>query len=95
MAKVAIGSASLAYRKGFTCHGGQGRMNPPEHCQALVVSNCGITEILQAIVHDGCPSQLASKLLTGGGGRGNINVNIFVNIRTIVNIEVSWDCYLA
>ena len=31
-----------------------------------MVSNCGITKILQAIVHDGCPSQLASKLLTGG-----------------------------
>ena len=33
-----------------------------------MVSNCGITKILQAIVHDGCPSQLASTLLTGGGG---------------------------
>ena len=32
-----------------------------------MVLNCGITKILQAIVHDGCPSQLASKLLMGGG----------------------------
>ena len=30
-----------------------------------VVSNCGITKILQVTVYDGCPSQLASKLLTG------------------------------
>ena len=33
-----------------------------------MVSNCSITKILKAIVHDRCPSQLASKLLTGGGG---------------------------
>ena len=38
-------------------------MNPLEHRQ---VSNCGFTKILQATVHDGCPSQLASKLLKGG-----------------------------
>ena len=30
-----------------------------------VVSNCGISKILQAIVHDGCPSQLAGKKLRG------------------------------
>ena len=52
-------------------------MNPLEHRQ---VSNCGITKILPGTVHDRCPFQLA-----------NINVNIFVNIRPIVNIVVSWD----
>ena len=31
-----------------------------------MVSNCGISKILQAIVHDGCPSQLAGKKLRGG-----------------------------
>ena len=31
-----------------------------------MVSDCGITKILQAIVYDGCPSQLASKNLRGG-----------------------------
>ena len=31
-----------------------------------MVPNCGIAKILQAIVHDGCPSQLASKKLRGG-----------------------------
>ena len=31
-----------------------------------VVSNCGITKILQAIIHGGCPSQTASKMLRGG-----------------------------
>ena len=31
-----------------------------------VVSDFGITKFLQAIVHDGCPSQLASKNLRGG-----------------------------
>ena len=36
-----------------------------------------------------CPSQLASKKLMGA----NINVNIFVNIRPILNIVVSLDCY--
>ena len=42
-------------------------MNPLEHRQVLyVVPNCGITKILQAIVQDGCPSQLASKKLRGG-----------------------------
>ena len=54
-----------------------------------MVSNCGITKSLQAIVHDGCPSQLASKRCGGT----NIIVNIFVNIRPIVNIVVSLDCY--
>ena len=29
-------------------------MNPLEHRQVIVVSNCGISKILQAIVHDGC-----------------------------------------
>ena len=29
------------------------------------VSNCGISKFLQAIVHDGCPSQLAGKKLRG------------------------------
>ena len=53
-----------------------------------MVSDCGITKILQAIVHDGCPSQLASKNLRGA----NINVNIFVNIRPILNIVISLDC---
>ena len=53
-----------------------------------MVSNCGITKILQAIVNDGCPSQLASKKLRGA----NINLNIFVNIRPILNIVVSLDC---
>ena len=55
-----------------------------------MVSNCGISKILQAIVHDGCPSLLASKKLSGGA---NIIVNIFVNIRPILNIVVSLDCY--
>ena len=54
-----------------------------------MVSNCGISKILQAIVHDGCPSQLAGKKLRGA----NIIVNIFVNIRPICNIVVSLDCY--
>ena len=54
-----------------------------------MVSNCGISKILQAIVHDGCPSQLASK----SRGGTNINVNIFVSIRPILNIVVSLDCY--
>ena len=53
-----------------------------------MVSDCGITKILQAIVHDGCPSQLASKNLRGA----NINVNIFVNIRPILNTVVPFDC---
>ena len=53
-----------------------------------MVSDCGITKILQAIVHDGCLSQLASKNLRGA----NINVNIFVNIRPILNIVISLDC---
>ena len=56
-----------------------------------MVSNCGISKILQAIVHDGCPSQLAGKKLRGGGA--NIIVNIFVNIRPIFNIVVSLDRY--
>ena len=55
-----------------------------------MVSNCGITKIVQAIVHDGCPSQLASKKVERGA---NINVNIFVNIRPILNVVVSLDCY--
>ena len=55
-----------------------------------MVSNCGISKILQAIVHDGCPSQLAGKKLRGGA---NIIVNIFVNIRPIFNIVVSLDYY--
>ena len=38
--------------KGLTCQGG--RMNPLEHIRYWVVSNCGITKILHAIVHDGC-----------------------------------------
>ena len=54
-----------------------------------MVSNCGISKILQAIVHDGCPSQLACKQLRGA----NIIVNIFVNIRPIFNIVISLDCY--
>ena len=54
-----------------------------------MVSNCGISKILQAIVHDGCSSQLAGKKLRGA----NIIVNIFVNIRPIVNVVVSLDCY--
>ena len=54
-----------------------------------MVSNCGISKILQAIVHDGCQSQLGSKKLR----RANINVNIFVSIRQILNIVVSLDCY--
>ena len=33
-----------------------------------------ISKILQAIVHDGCPSQLASKKLRGA----NINVNNYL-----------------
>ena len=37
----------------------------------------------------GRPSQLASKMLRGA----NVNVNIFVNIRPIINIVVSLDCY--
>ena len=43
-------------------------MNPLEHCQVdlLCGSNCGITKILQAIVQDGYPSQLASKMLRVG-----------------------------
>ena len=49
-----------------------------------MVSNCGITNILRVIVHDECPSQLASNNLRGA----NINVNIFVNIRPILNIVV-------
>ena len=66
-------------------------MNPLEHGQPryYVVSNCGISKILHAIVHDGCPSQLASKNLRGA----NINVNIFVSIQPIVNIVVPLDCY--
>ena len=31
-----------------------------------MVSHCGITKIVQAIVHDGGPFQLASKKLRGG-----------------------------
>ena len=54
-----------------------------------MVSNCGISKILQAIVHDGCPSQLAGKKLR----EANIIVNIFVNIRPIFNIVVPLDCY--
>ena len=54
-----------------------------------MVSNCGISKILQAIVHDGCPSQLACKKLRGA----NIIVNIFANIRPIFNIVVSLDRY--
>ena len=54
-----------------------------------VVSNCGISKILQVIVHDGCQSQLASKKLRGA----NIKVNIFVSIQPILNIVVSLDCY--
>ena len=54
-----------------------------------MVSNCGISKIIQAIVHYGCPSQLAGKKLRGA----NIIVNIFVNIRSIFNIVVSLDCY--
>ena len=54
-----------------------------------VVSNGGISKSLHAIVHDGCPSQLASKKKCGT----NINVNIFVSIRPILNIVVSLDCY--
>ena len=54
-----------------------------------MVSNCGISKILQAIVHDGCPSQLGSTKLRGA----NINVNIFVSIRPILNILVSMDSY--
>ena len=50
-----------------------------------MVSNCGITKILQAIVHDGCPSQLASKKLMWA-----IIMNIFVNILPILNIVVSF-----
>ena len=40
--------------KGLTCQGG--RMNPLEYRPVLGAwfSNCGITKILQAIVHDGC-----------------------------------------
>ena len=53
-----------------------------------MVSNCGITKSIQAIVHDGCPSQLAGKKLRGA----NIIVNIFVNIRPIFNIVVSVGC---
>ena len=54
-----------------------------------MVSNCGISKILQTIVHDGCPSQLAIKKMRGA----NINVNIFVNIRPILNVVVSLDCH--
>ena len=54
-----------------------------------MVSNGGITNILHAIVHDGCPSQLASKIVRGA----NINVNIFVNILPILNVVISLDCY--
>ena len=54
-----------------------------------MVSNCGISKILQAIVHDGCPSQLPGKKLRGA----NIIVNIFVNILSIFNIVVSLDYY--
>ena len=39
-----------------------------------MVSNCGITKMLRAIVHDGYPSQLASKMLRGA----NINVNNYL-----------------
>ena len=67
-------------------------MNPLEHRQVL----CGfklwyrcISKILQAIVHDGCPSQLADKKMR----EANIIVNIFVNIQQIFNIVVSLDCY--
>ena len=49
-----------------------------------MVSNYGITKSLQAIVHDECLSQLASKTLKGA----NIIVNIFMNIRPILNIVV-------
>ena len=52
-----------------------------------MVLNCGISKILQAIVHDECRSQLASKKLRGA----NINVNIFVCIRPILNIVVPLD----
>ena len=57
--------------------------------QNYVVSNCGTTKMLRAIVHDGYPSQLASKMLR----RANLNVNIFVNIQPILNIVVSLDCF--
>ena len=43
---------NISYRKGLTCH--SDRMNPLEHRQVLqvyVVSNCGITKILQAYIH--------------------------------------------
>ena len=66
-------------------------MNPLEHWQVICGFKWWYHKLLQAIVHDRCPSQLASKLLTGG----NINVNIFVNIRPIVNSVVAWDCYLT
>ena len=54
-----------------------------------MVSNCGITKSLQAIVHDGCPSLLASNSRRGT----NIIVNIFVNIRPILNTVVLLDYY--
>ena len=54
-----------------------------------MVSNCGISKILQAIVHDGCPSQLTGKKLRVA----NIIVNIFVNIRPMFNIVVPLACY--
>ena len=49
-----------------------------------MVSNCGITKSLQAIVHDACSSQLAIKELRGA----NINVNIVMNSRPILNSVV-------
>ena len=64
-----------------------GRMNHLEHLRYYVVSNCGIITIIQAIVHDGCPSQLASNKLR----RANKIVNIFVNNRPILNMVVSLD----
>ena len=57
-----------------------------------MVSNCGITKILHAIVHGGCPSHTAGNILRGGA---NINVNIFVNILPMLNIVVSLGCYLT
>ena len=36
--------------------------------------------ILQAVIHDGYPSQLASKMFRGGA---NVNANTFVNIITM------------
>ena len=58
-----------------------------------MVSNCGIIKILQAIIHTKGTYQEGHCGLAKFRGRGNVNVNIFVETQPIFNVEVSLASY--